>query len=289
MTLNQAEQHLPIGHTLKIARAELGLTQKQMAAGVISTSYYSKVENGQHEIDAESLFKILHAHDFSISRFNYLLFSSGEFKNDSLKDFFNKLIVAQNTGNKSALDELFAAVKAKKYSNLDEITMYDIFVTVAYSWMYGSSKDVPDVIKKAARSEILKKDWTINSIWRFSDYMLLFDIDECYILVNSILNSKKLNTHVSMTKMTIDLMLVNYCDYCQLKNVDKKYVEEAIKFLKSSRELYDPLLIGYSILGVYYEALFDHDVKKARMIRDVLVESGVDWSIRRSIKKLEEE
>lgn len=39
MTLNQNEYHLPVSRVLKKVRIGLGLTQKQMAAGIISTSY----------------------------------------------------------------------------------------------------------------------------------------------------------------------------------------------------------------------------------------------------------
>lgn len=294
MTLNQTDQHLSVGHTLKIIRAELGLTQKQMAAGVISTSYYSKVENGQHEIDAESLFKILYAHNYTVERFEIHLFSSinAQPQNKDIQSFYDKIIPAQNKGNKEALDDLFTEVKAKKYLNLDEITVYDIQVAAAYAWLQGSGKDVSVTIKKAAKSKLLKKDWTALSIWQFSTWMILFNIDECYILINSIIgsyNEKSLKINATIDELNIDVAVANYCDYCQLENVDKKYVEEAIKFLRAPNKMPQPSLMGFAILGVYYEALFNHDMKKARMIRDVLVESGVGWAIRRSIKKLEED
>ena len=294
MTLNKNKLHLPVGHTLKIARTQLGLTQKQMAAGVISTSYYSKVENGQHEIDAESLFKILHAHNYTIKRFEFYLFQEVDARpqNKDIQSFYNKIVPAQNKGNKEALDELFAEVKAKKYLDLDEVTMYDIHVAAAYAWLQGSGKDIPASIKKTAKSKLLKEDWTALSIEYFSTWMMLFDIDECYILINSIINAyndKHSKTNTVIDEISIDIAVVNYCDYCQLENVDKKYVEEAIKFLRAPNKMPQPSLMGFAILGVYYEALFNHDMKKARMIRDILVERGVGWSIRRSIKKLEED
>lgn len=291
MTLNQNEYHLPVGHVLKKVRKGLGLTQKQMAAGIISTSYYSKVENEQHEIDAESLFKILHAHNYTIRRFEFLLFQASKPEDNDTQSFRDKLKAAQNAGSKEALNELFEDLKAKKYSDSDEITVYDIAVAAAYAWMKESNKDIPDAIKKAAKSRILKENWTVDSIASLSSWMMLLDIDECYILVNSIIDSYdngNLDINTVYDEVAVNIVVVNYCDYCQIKNVDKKYVEKAIKFFKTSRKTPDPGLIGYSILGTYYEALFNHDMKKARIIRDILVESRADWSIRRSIKKLEE-
>ena len=48
-----------IGSLLKAERLKLRLTQKQMAAGVISTSFYSKVENDINDINAKDLISIL--------------------------------------------------------------------------------------------------------------------------------------------------------------------------------------------------------------------------------------
>ncbi|MBD5430449.1 helix-turn-helix transcriptional regulator [Lactobacillus sp.] len=288
MTSNQNKMPLSIGQALKTARIELGLTQKEMAAGIISTSYYSKVENGKHEIDAESLFKILHIHNYPVRRFEWFLFQNKEAEdNNNLQIFRKKLTVAQNTGNKEVIDEVLADWKTKKYSDEDEITMNDISVAGMYASVQESNRGIPEAIKKAAK----KESWTKLSIVYFAQSMMLFDIDECYILVNSIINSYdkgNLDLNTIYDEVAVNLVIIDYCDYCQLKNVNKKYVEKAIDFLKTFHKTPDFVLIGYSILGVYYEALFNHDMEKARMIKDILVEGGMDWSIRRSIKKLEE-
>ena len=41
---------MTIGSTLKQLRTKLGLTQAEMAAGIISVSFYSKVERDIHVI-----------------------------------------------------------------------------------------------------------------------------------------------------------------------------------------------------------------------------------------------
>ncbi len=47
---------MTIGKALKQLRLHAGLTQDQMAAGIISESYYSKVERDIHNIDAKLFF-----------------------------------------------------------------------------------------------------------------------------------------------------------------------------------------------------------------------------------------
>ena len=43
---------MTIGEALKQIRKQAGLTQTQMTAGLITESFYSKVERGVHAIDA---------------------------------------------------------------------------------------------------------------------------------------------------------------------------------------------------------------------------------------------
>lgn len=50
---------MTIGELLKEERIKKGLTQKQFADGIVSTSYYSKVEKDGHRITAEDLIAVL--------------------------------------------------------------------------------------------------------------------------------------------------------------------------------------------------------------------------------------
>ena len=52
---------MKIGKSLRETRLAAGLTQTEMAAGVASESFYSKVERGIHKIDADTLVKLLKA------------------------------------------------------------------------------------------------------------------------------------------------------------------------------------------------------------------------------------
>ena len=60
---------MTIGEALKKERKDLGLTQTEMAGNILTKSYYSKVERGQHEIKAIDLIEILRLHDIDVSRF----------------------------------------------------------------------------------------------------------------------------------------------------------------------------------------------------------------------------
>lgn len=57
-----------IGDKLKNLRQQLGLTQTEMAAGVISVSFYSKVERGLNDIGINDFLEILKKHGIKIGR-----------------------------------------------------------------------------------------------------------------------------------------------------------------------------------------------------------------------------
>ena len=57
---------MTIGELLKEYRQKKGLTQKQFADGIVSTSYYSKVEKNEHRITVEDLVKILEHNDIAM-------------------------------------------------------------------------------------------------------------------------------------------------------------------------------------------------------------------------------
>lgn len=67
---------MEIGEALK----DMGLTQSEVAQGIVTESFYYKVERGAYKIDAETLIKIISAHDVDpINFFNRL----GQLKNNT--------------------------------------------------------------------------------------------------------------------------------------------------------------------------------------------------------------
>lgn len=94
-----------IGKILRAWRISMGLSQTEMAAGVVSESYYSKVERGVHSIDAEALLRILQAHNLSLQSFGELLN-----KNENKKKrnpLIDKYALEMNVAlNKKDVDEL---------------------------------------------------------------------------------------------------------------------------------------------------------------------------------------
>ncbi len=60
---------MTIGEQLKRERILLGITQRQMCAGIITESFYSRVENNKNEINIDDLIKILNKQHISFYDF----------------------------------------------------------------------------------------------------------------------------------------------------------------------------------------------------------------------------
>ena len=97
-----------IGEHLKKVRNSKNLTQKEMAAGIVNRSFYSRVENGSSSITADNLMKILYRHELSMTDF---LYNFGNTK--------PKLGVYQ--------DRITAA-----YINKDIVTLKEIYINFKY-------------------------------------------------------------------------------------------------------------------------------------------------------------
>ena len=66
---------MTIGEQLREIRDSLNLTQTQMCAGVVTESFYSRVENGKSEINIDDLLAILKQNHVSVRDFLVCLIS----------------------------------------------------------------------------------------------------------------------------------------------------------------------------------------------------------------------
>ena len=60
---------IKIGKELKRVRKSMRLSQTEMARGVLSTSYYSKIERGLNDIQTQDLIDLLKQHGLRASAF----------------------------------------------------------------------------------------------------------------------------------------------------------------------------------------------------------------------------
>lgn len=261
---------MTVGEALKQLRLHAGLTQEQMAAGIVSESFYSKVERDIHDIDTKVLMDILTVHRFNVIEFFGKIWNQPTPKNPDF-DLVAQISDAQNKKDLGKLNEITAKIQ----NGGDKIPLYvQIKLESAYAWITHSNQHASPQFKRHIKSIMLDKNWTQSSYNYLSQAVIFLDIDDAYYLVNSAFRSYEKNPkYDTFTIQFVANIAVNFLNCCYHKNAKKEYVDRAVNFLRNSLPKDGAIGIS-SVLGTYYEALFNNDKEMAKMVIKVLDKSG---------------
>lgn len=102
---------MKIHEVLQLMREGKGVTQKEFTEGVLSYSYYSRVERGESYISADFLLELLKKNDFTLSEFSYI---QNRFQKNEEVAFFSKIKKAFNRLNFEEINTLLEFSKKKK-------------------------------------------------------------------------------------------------------------------------------------------------------------------------------
>lgn len=261
---------MKIGETLKAWRISMGLNQTQMAAGIISESYYSKVERGLHNIDADLLIEILKVHDISVQHFLDMVETSEneeEFKDaDTRIDTYNllslKLSEAINLRDQDMLDRI-----EKELEEKDAPEWMHLLLKRSYTLLNHNNDNLTDEEKLPLKKRMFRNNnWSVltpYSTIQWNVWALDFE-DICNAISQAIRGFEKLNDPGITLEMTAGATVIEFLKRCKEENVDKKYIEESMKFLKSRS--YMPQNLNALLMGAYFEAWFDGNHEKAEKI-----------------------
>lgn len=260
---------MTIGEALKQIRLQAGLTQTQMAAGLITESFYSKVERGVHSIDADTLINLLAAHHFDALHFFNLILSQNS-EGEPNYDLINQISFAQNKKDLKKLD------KIRKHLEENPKKMdfnIESRLQIAYAWVLHSNKLVSPMFKEKIKSKILHEDWNRYAYHTLSQVVVLLDIEEAFILTKSAIEAFKKNQKFdTLSLQFICLAAINFLNCCYFQKAPKSYVAYVVKFLRTLPV--DPVIGFYEILATYYETLFDQDYEQLKWLIKIIKQSG---------------
>lgn len=257
---------MTIGQTLKSYRLHAGMNQKEMAAGIVTQSFYSKVENDKHGIDTELLIKLLTAHHFDVVSFFGRLTNQSQNQFNSYYELESEITFAKNTKD---LDKL-KAIEAKINEAGNQLPSWLKFrLELAFAWVTHSNERVSPELQAKVKSLIINDDWDRMSYYFLSQAIVLIDIEAAYELVKSAFSTfQKHPATDPFTLQFVSWIAVNFLNCCYHEKADKSYTKLPIQFL---RQLPVTPEIGFSdILATYYEALFNHDNHTKNEVIDVL-------------------
>ena len=273
-----------IGSKLKKLRHDLGLTQKEMAADVISVSFYSKVERGFHDIGAEELIQILEKHGVSFQEF-FSETENGNSNDNKINYLRNQLVKAANEDNDVEIvnitDQL---MQIEPQTSLTESLILQAKV-ISNTHNDDSLKKLTRAEKKEIKQILFQKDIDDNGYLRIvllSNIMELYTIDEATFLVKSIIRRYQNVSNIEKKVLVaLSVLVINYIDLCIQDNKSSLCIEP-LNFLK---QLPNTIELAFTkVLGKYYEDVINDNQEEANQIKKVLINSGYEVTVDRLIK-----
>lgn len=273
-----------IGSKLKKLRHDLGLTQKEMAADVISVSFYSKVERGFHDIGAEELIQILEKHGVSFQEF-FSETENGNSNDNKINYLRNQLVKAANEDNDVEIvnitDQL---MQIEPQTSLTESLILQAKV-ISNTHNDDSLKKLTRAEKKEIKQILFQKDIDDNGYLRIvllSNIMELYTIDEATFLVKSIIRRYQNVSNIEKKVLVaLSVLVINYIDLCIQDNKSSLCIEP-LNFLK---QLPNTIELAFTkMLGKYYEDVINDNQEEANQIKKVLINSGYEVTVDRLIK-----
>lgn len=268
---------MKIGPALKAMRMELNMTQEEMCLGIVSRSFYAKVEAGKHEISAEKLAQILFMHEIDVSRFYQLIredyISESQKQAESLTSRMNIAV------SKNDLDELesccyeIAQLKGYKILKLRSI------VTLAYF-----RKNLTDISSDTKEKIYIEFDESEKWITRpelirlLANTMPLWREEDLDFLIGRLLEYLKRKTKISDLMLERYLRLLsNYLVTCYDRSKENKllkfnHVNDVINYFEQLPPNFN--LMIYRFDAKFSKALIQHNEDELKKIKEDLVYYG---------------
>lgn len=248
---------MTIGQQPKKTRLLFGLTQEEMSAGIVSKSFYSRVERDKNAITINKLIAMLNANNISLNDF------FRTFDNEGLPELKvqRKIYTAYNERNIVELHQI-----EKSLSSKNDVLFYKtklIIATLEYC-----SIEIPDSICKQLKPNLIDHDLNDQDFWDLAIGVSLYKFNELTLLMNYIIDHfSKLNLDNPQVTISLMNLLIAYLD----RSYREKYLPEAKKALNFANKIQNDFEITFHKLIIkYYSALINKNYELAQGIIDLL-------------------
>lgn len=247
---------MTIGELLKENRLEKGLTQKQFADGIVSTSYYSKVEKNEHRITAEDLIAVLEHNNIPLWSFFKELSLKGNFQHEYKINLEAEVMDAYYHSDSKRLEEII-----QDLNNSNEPDKKDDLLIVE-GWLESLKEDdeEPNIeVREALKDRVFNiPNLNKEKLTLFCNFMDFYDLDSNIAIaknaINKFIGSNETEIQEVLLAMIANLLCLsikennyNYVDY--LVTTSEKLP------LKPQFFLYKDMIYFYKHLSSYH---FNH-------------------------------
>lgn len=253
---------MKMGEKLHRVRKLHGLTQEQMASGIISKSQYCRIEKGSNAVRASSLIKILNQNKISVLNFFEDTDDSG-------------------MGGKELQDLITNAYFARDYKKLEEIKKQSASLQInrLLDWLLaelkGESQLFPEEDKKKLRYNVWQvKKWNDDNLWFFFHTLYLYKYSNLKGIINTLISKFTKSEKIEDRQLQLIVnVAVRYLNIC-CKQHDKYEMKKVIHFL---HEIPETIEFGLAkMIAEYYELLLDKRAIEAEEILDLIKSCGYE-------------
>ncbi|MCZ2259989.1 helix-turn-helix domain-containing protein [Sporosarcina sp. G11-34] len=221
---------MQLGDALKLIRTNKGLSQSKIASGIISTSFYSKVEKNLSNISTELLFKLLEQLNISLDEFWYIYndYSLGEKEEltNKCKQIYLEGNINELIDMKDEVDNIYEETQKKFYQRLS-IVLYCAIQNV-------KSESYDDKIVEPLKQYLLSiNTWGYYEIKLFGICILVLemDINTLLLLANQLLNNLRFYSDLQTYEKEIITVLIRIVETC----LNNDRLEEADYYLNIAK------------------------------------------------------
>ncbi|MBI1698505.1 XRE family transcriptional regulator [Lactobacillus crispatus] len=267
---------MTIGEALKQIRHELYLTQEQMCAGVVTRSFYAKVESGRNRISADKLTEILFEHDIDITYFYQLLrntySSQSKLKENDLNQKMNQ---AFNSGKIELIEQNYHKILLQSNSSILKLRA---MISVA------NLKDELNLIDPKVKEKLFVEfDEGANWMTRpdllrlFTDTMPLWDSSDLSFFIGRLLAKVQKEHNIPellqerYLRVFENYLAVYYKKNNPVKTIDVN-VQKTFDYILNLEPTVHFLL--YKVAAVYLQNLFLGKKEEAQKIKDEMKKYG---------------
>ncbi len=267
---------MTIGEALKQIRHELYLTQEQMCAGVVTRSFYAKVESGRNRISADKLTEILFEHNIDITYFYQLLrdtySSPSKLKENDLNQKMNQ---AFNSGKIELIEQNYHKILLQSDSNILKLRA---MISVA------NLKDELNLIDPKVKEKLFVEfDEGVNWMTRpdllrlFTDTMPLWDPSDLSFFIGRLLAKVQKEHNIPellqerYLRVFENYLAVYYKKNNPIKTIDVN-VQKTFDYILNLEPTVHFLL--YKIAAVYLQNLFLGKKDEAQKIKNEMKKYG---------------
>ncbi|WP_431462815.1 helix-turn-helix transcriptional regulator [Lactobacillus crispatus] len=267
---------MTIGEALKQIRHELYLTQEQMCAGVVTRSFYAKVESGRNRISADKLTEILFEHDIDITYF-YQLLRNTYSSQSKLKenDLNQKMKQAFNSGKIELIEQNYHKILLQSNSSILKLRA---MISVA------NLKDELNLIDPKVKEKLFVEfDEGANWMTRpdllrlFTDTMPLWDSSDLSFFIGRLLAKVQKEHNIpELLQERYLRVFENYLAVYYKKNNPVKTIDVNVQKIFDYILNLEPTVhfLLYKIAAVYLQNLFLGNKEEAQKIKNEMKKYG---------------